>query len=203
MNEPPKFRNLSVVKPTDSPSQKERSITALELLLDGLTDEAKLREINRAFYDFAKGDPNGFGVQFAVLLQAHCLAMKDFPERAEELMKALTKKLSALMLSYQTTLKESVVEVKQHTNLATAQVESIKTAVRDDLRQHRAATDRQITELRQEIARLAGAAITFERHAGRLAEMTDNRIAWGLGLAFVSGGLLVTVIPWILRSLFH
>src|SRR5689334_2189473 len=107
MSDTPNAGGFSVVPSPEGRGRKERSIVALETLLDALTDEAKLKEINRAFYDFAKGDPNGFGVQFAVLLQAHCLAMKDFPERAEELIKSLTKKLSALMLSYQNTLKES------------------------------------------------------------------------------------------------
>ena len=39
MSESPKFRNLSVVKPADGPSQKERSIVALEFLLE---DEAEV-----------------------------------------------------------------------------------------------------------------------------------------------------------------
>jgi hypothetical protein len=162
------------------------------MLLRRYADETDRNAIRNAFYGFAAGDPNTFSVRFAVLLEAHATAMEMAPEVLKHRLAVMLKELRELMAAYQADVRRAAEKVTQH-----------EAAFNEALRQHRAATDRQIAELRQEIARNAEAAGKLQRHADRLSEMTDNRVAWGLGLAFVSGGLIVTVIPWLLHSLFH
>jgi len=127
MAEPPPFRDLSVVPGPDFPSAAppEKRLVALELLLEGLTDEAKLREINRASYHFAKGDPDGFAVQFAVLPQAHCLALKAGPERIHQAWEAETQRLGALLMAYQTALEDAAAAVTRQADASAAQGEAL------------------------------------------------------------------------------
>jgi hypothetical protein len=65
----------------------------LEILLDGCATDAERKAVREAFYTFAQGDPGGFSVQFAVLLQAHARVLKCAPER---LRKALSTELTPI-----------------------------------------------------------------------------------------------------------
>ena len=126
MGEPPCLSDLSVVPgPEPPPAEPETRRVALELLLEGLTDEAKLREVNRAFYHFARGDPDGFAVQFAVLLQAHCLALKAGPQRIHQALQTETQRLSALLMAYQTALEDAAAAVTRHAEASAAQGEAL------------------------------------------------------------------------------
>jgi hypothetical protein len=49
----------------------------LDMLLSGITDPSERKAVTEAFYDFAKGDPCGFSVRFAVLIKAHTLAIQN------------------------------------------------------------------------------------------------------------------------------
>ena len=100
-------------------------------------------------------------------------------------------------------LREAADTVTHQSAISAEQIESLKATLRDELRQHRDATERQIAELRQEVARNADAGSKFQRHADRLSEMTENRVAWGLALAFLSGILACALVPWIVHWLFH
>ena len=60
-------------QPPDSPE--------LEYLLHGCADETERNVVRHAFHTFALGDPGGFSIQFAALLQAHARALKSAPER--------------------------------------------------------------------------------------------------------------------------
>ena len=126
MAEPPRPSALSVVPGPEPPlPSPETRRVALELLLEGLTDEAKLREVNRAFYRFARGDPDGFAVQFAVLLQAHCLALKAGPQRIHQALAAETQRLGALLMAYQTALEDAAAAVTRQAGASAAQNEAL------------------------------------------------------------------------------
>jgi len=58
----------------------------LEILLGGCATDAERRAVGEAFYTFAQGDPGGFSVQFAVLLQAHACVLKCAPERLRKVL---------------------------------------------------------------------------------------------------------------------
>jgi hypothetical protein len=65
----------------------------LGILLNGCVTDAERKAVREAFYTFAQGDPAGFCVQFAVLLQAHARVLKCAPER---LRKALAMELTQM-----------------------------------------------------------------------------------------------------------
>jgi hypothetical protein len=56
----------------------------LEVMLSGCATDAERKAVRDAFHTFAQGDPGAFGVQFAVLLQAHANALKSASERITE-----------------------------------------------------------------------------------------------------------------------
>ena len=65
----------------------------LGILLSGCVTDAERRAVREAFYTFAQGDPGGFSVQFAVLLQAHARVLKCAPE---QFVKALATELAQM-----------------------------------------------------------------------------------------------------------
>src|ERR1700730_17657219 len=61
--------------------QQSPDSSELEFLLHGCTDDNERNVVRYAFHAFARGDPGGFSIQFAVLLQVHAPAPKSEPER--------------------------------------------------------------------------------------------------------------------------
>jgi hypothetical protein len=61
----------------------------VELLLTGVKDQAQRKQITSAYYEFAKGDPETFAVQFAVLLRAHAMSLKLLSARRRAIGKAI------------------------------------------------------------------------------------------------------------------
>ena len=51
-------------------AQQSPDSPELEFLLRGCTDDNERNVVRYAFHVFARGDPGGFSIQFAVLLQA-------------------------------------------------------------------------------------------------------------------------------------
>ena len=124
-------------------------------------------------------------------------------EAALSATRAENKRLAVLLDACKVALREAAETVTHQSAISAEQIESLKATLRDELRQHRDATERQIAELRQEVARNADAGSKFQRQADRLSEMTENRVAWGLALAFLSGILACALVPWIVHWLFH
>jgi hypothetical protein len=81
---------------------------ALELLLNGVKDQAQRKQITSAYYAFANGDPETFAVQFAVLLRAHAISLKLLPARLEKALSAETRKLGDLVIAHQNSVQRMV-----------------------------------------------------------------------------------------------
>jgi hypothetical protein len=74
-------------------AQQSPDSPELEFLLHGCSDDNARNVVRYAFHAFARGDPGGFSIQFAVLLQAHARALKSVPER---LRKVVAMELASL-----------------------------------------------------------------------------------------------------------
>lgn len=88
---------------------------ALELLLNGVKDQAQRKQITSAYYAFANGDPETFAVQFAVLLRAHAISLKLLPARLEKTLSAETRKLGDLVIAHQNSIQKMVSLLDQET----------------------------------------------------------------------------------------
>ena len=96
MSEQQKLLGFAQVSP-DSPE--------LEFLLHGCTDDNERNVVRYAFHAFARGDPGGFSIQFAVLLQAHARALKSVPERLRKVIAAELSTMSDSLVVHRLSIK--------------------------------------------------------------------------------------------------
>jgi hypothetical protein len=174
-----------------SPNGNQDRRPELGMLLRRYAQEADREAILNAYYKFASGDPETFPVQFAVLLEAHTKAMETAPELLKHRLGLMLKELREVMAAHQVDMRRCAEKVAQHEAL-----------IREELQRHRDATARQMAELRKEVGRIAEAAGEIQRHGDTLTYLTGKRIAWGLGLAAVSGAVVVVLLEMLCRFLF-
>lgn len=79
----------------------------LEIMLRGCVTDAERKAVREAFYVFAQGDPNGFCVQFAVLLQAHARVLKSAPERFRKAVAMELTQMTDVIISNRSALRNS------------------------------------------------------------------------------------------------
>ena len=79
---------------SQSPGQPE-----LEIMLRGCATDAERKAVGEAFYTFAQGDPGGFSVQFAVLLQAHARVLKCAPDRLRKVLASELAQVTDVIIS--------------------------------------------------------------------------------------------------------
>jgi len=151
MSEQQKSLGLAQVPP-DSPE--------LEFLLHGCTDDNERNVVRYAFHAFARGDPGGFSIQFAVLLQAHARALKSVPERL--------RKVVAMEL---TTLSDSLVEHR----LSIKEAESAIVKDAEEIRQGVVSLSEEIREFRTLINQMRETEITGREEL--LSNISEERKA--------------------------
>jgi len=151
MSEQQKSLGLAQVPP-DSPE--------LEFLLHGCTDDNERNVVRYAFHAFARGDPDGFSIQFAVLLQAHARALKSVPERL--------RKVVAMEL---TTLSDSLVEHR----LSIKEAESAIVKDAEEIRQGVVSLSEEIREFRTLINQMRETEITGREEL--LSNISEERKA--------------------------
>ena len=98
MSEQQKLLGFAQVSP-DSPE--------LEFLLHGCIDDNERNVVRYAFHAFARGDPGGFSIQFAVLLQAHARALKSVPERLRKVVATELATMSDSLVVHRLSIKEA------------------------------------------------------------------------------------------------
>jgi len=146
-------KSLGLVQvPPDSPE--------LEFLLHGCTDDNERNVVRYAFHAFARGDPGGFSIQFAVLLQAHARALKSVPERL--------RKVVAMEL---TTLSDSLVEHR----LSIKEAESAIVKDAEEIRQGVVSLSEEIREFRTLINQMRETEITGREEL--LSNISEERKA--------------------------
>jgi len=146
-------RSLGLAQvPPDSPE--------LEFLLHGCTDDNERNVVRYAFHAFARGDPDGFSIQFAVLLQAHARALKSVPERL--------RKVVAMEL---TTLSDSLVEHR----LSIKEAESAIVKDAEEIRQGVVSLSEEIREFRTLINQMRETEITGREEL--LSNISEERKA--------------------------
>ena len=132
----------------------------LEFLLHGCTDDNERNVVRYAFHAFARGDPDGFSIQFAVLLQAHARALKSVPERL--------RKVVAMEL---TTLSDSLVEHR----LSIKEAESAIVKDAEEIRQGVVSLSEEIREFRTLINQMRETEITGREEL--LSNISEERKA--------------------------
>jgi hypothetical protein len=169
---------------------------ALELLLNGVKDQAQRKQITAAYYAFANGDPETFAVQFAVLLRAHAISLKLLPSRLDKMLATEIHKMSDLVSAHQKSVEKMASLIKEEPPKSGGAEEKVASG---ELQMQLAA---HAEVLRTERERIASALVTNGRLHQKLAA---QRIILGLILSFMAGVLSVLffqhVLPLLLLSL--
>jgi nitrogen fixation/metabolism regulation signal transduction histidine kinase len=173
---------------------------AIELLLSGVKDQAQRKQITRAYYAFANGDPETFAVQFAVLLRAHATSLKLLPARLEKVLSAETRKLGDLVIAHQNSVQRmaSLLDQESRKN-GVGEGSDVYLKIQQAIENQLAA---QAEVLRTERERIGSTVATNGRLLQKLAA---QRMILGLIVSFIAGALSLLffqqVLPLLLRSL--
>ena len=109
----------------DFPGASHAISPELEFLLLGLTEPQKQTVID-AFYGFARGDAQGFNARFAVLLQVHALALRNYPSKFQKVFDAKIKDLGEEIGAQQAVVKESTAEILEASLESQRQVAALR-----------------------------------------------------------------------------
>jgi hypothetical protein len=150
---PPRKRRPTIVNGWTPPPAPE-----LRAVLTRFATPEEREAVIAAYFNQARGDPESYPVQMALVQRALFLALDAAPEEIGARLDATLDKLAELLGRQQAEVKTHTEAVKQHAELVSQQLEAIKAFVREELCQHREVTDRQIADLRQQTARNGAAA---------------------------------------------
>jgi hypothetical protein len=103
----------------------------LEYLLLGCADETERNVVRHAFHTFALGDPGGFSIQFAALLQAHARALKSAPERLRKAVATEFAAMSDFLAAYRSSLKDAEIAMGKNAEGFREQVVSLAEEARE------------------------------------------------------------------------
>ena len=152
----------------------------LEILLRGCATDAERNAVREAFYTFAQGDPGGFNVQFAVLLQAHARRLKCAPERLRKVLAAELTPVTDLIASNRLAVSTSASAIARDAADIRDQVVQLAEFYRD---------------LRELISKMhESEGVAREKFVARLARETS-------AMQEAAGSILSLSVRWILVAI--
>ena len=172
----------------DFPGSSHSISPELEFLLMGLTETQK-RTVIDAFYGFARGDAQGFNARFAVLLQVHALALRNYPSKLQKVFDAEIKNLGQEISGQQAIVKQSTAEILE----ASLESQRQLAALRDLVEGSEMGLEKSLREIQQQWDRHASgiqqAAEIVAEKADRLKAVSMNIII----LSVITGFMLACV----------
>ena len=172
----------------DFPGSSHSISPELEFLLMGLTETQK-RTVIDAFYGFARGDAQGFNARFAVLLQVHALALRNYPSKLQQVFDTEIKNLGQEIGGQQAVVKQSTAEILEASLESQRQI----AALRDLVEGSEMVLEKRLREIQQQWDRHASgiqqAAEIVAEKADRLKAVSMNIII----LSVITGFMLACV----------
>jgi hypothetical protein len=172
----------------DFPGSSHSISPELEFLLMGLTETQK-RTVTDAFYGFARGDAQGFNARFAVLLQVHALALRNYPSKLQKVFDTEIKNLGQEIGAQQAVVKQSTAEILEASLESHRQV----AALRDLVEGSEIRLEKKLREIQQQwdqhASGLQQAAEIVAEKADRLKSVSMNVII----LSVITGFMLASI----------
>lgn len=172
----------------DFPGSSHSISPELEFLLMGLTETQK-RTVIDAFYGFARGDAQGFNARFAVLLQVHALALRNYPSKLQQVFDTEIKHLGQEIGGQQAVVKQSTAEILE----ASLEFHRQVAALRDLVEGSEMRLEKRLREIQQQWDQHASgiqqAAEIVAEKADRLKSVSMNIII----LSVISGFMLASI----------
>ena len=187
-------RSLGLAQvPPDSPE--------LEFLLHGCTDDNERNVVRYAFHAFARGDPGGFSIQFAVLLQAHARALKSVPERFRKVVAMELATMSDSLAVHRLSIKEAesaivkdAGEIREGVVSLTEEIREFHTLVNQMRETEIPAREKFLSKISEERKKIQDAAES-------ILNISAKRILTAIAASYVMGLVSYPVILTLVRGL--
>jgi hypothetical protein len=184
-------------QPLDSPE--------LEYLLHGCADETERNVVRHAFHTFALGDPGGFSIQFAALLQAHARALKPAPERLRKAVAIEFAAISDSLAAHRSSLKEAEIAISESAEgiyeqvvSLTEETQELRTVISQMREAECAARVTLLTRVTEETRKVQDAAES-------ILDISTKRILTAIAAAYIMGvasyPVIAAQLSWVWKLL--
>jgi hypothetical protein len=177
----------------------------LEYLLHGCADETERNVVRHAFHTFALGDPGGFSIQFAALLQAHARALKSAPERLRKAVAMEFAVISDSLTVHRSSLKEAEITIGKNVEGIYEQVISLSEEtqeLRTVISQMREAEEAARATL---VTRVGGETKKIQDAAESILDISTKRILIAIAAAYLMGvasyPVIAAQLSWVWKLL--
>ena len=178
MREQQKLLGFAQVSP-DSPE--------LEFLLRGCTDDNERNVVRYAFHAFARGDPGGFSIQFAVLLQAHARALKSVPDRLRKVVATELATMSDSLVVHRLSIKEAESAIVKVAEEIRHRVVSLSEEIREFRSLINQIHETEIAAREKFLSRISEERKTIQDAAESILDISVKRILMAIAAAYVIG----------------
>jgi hypothetical protein len=192
MSEQQKLLGFAQVSP-DSPE--------LEFLLHGCTDDNERNVVRYAFHAFGRGDPGGFSIQFAVLLQAHARALKSVPDRLRKVVATELATMSDSLVVHRLSIKEAesaivkdAEEIRQGVVSLSEEIREFRTLINQMRETEIPAREKLLSTISEERKAIHDAAES-------ILDISVKRILMSIAAAYLMGLASYPVILTLVRGL--
>jgi hypothetical protein len=173
----------------------------LEFLLHGCTDDNERNVVRYAFHDFARGDPGGFSIQFAVLLQAHARALKSVPDRLRKVVATELATMSDSLVVHRLSIKEAesaivkdAEEIRQGVVSLSEEIREFRTLINQMRETEIPAREKLLSTISEERKAIHDAAES-------ILDISVKRILMSIAAAYLMGLASYPVILTLVRGL--
>ena len=172
----------------------------LEFLLHGCTDDNERNVVRYAFHAFARGDPGGFSIQFAVLLQAHARALKWVPERLRRVVAMELATMSESLAAHRLSIQEAERAIVKDTGEIREGVVSLTEEIREFRSLINQTRQTQIAAREEFLSRMSGERKAIQGAAESILDISVKRILMAIAAAYVMGLASYPVILALVRG---
>jgi len=191
MSEQQKLLGFAQVSP-DSPE--------LDFLLHGCTDDNERNVVRYAFHAFARGDPGGFSIQFAVLLQAHARALKSVPERLRKVVATELATMSDSLVVHRLSIKEAEGAIAKDAEEIREGVVSLTEEIREFRSLINQIHETEIAAREKFLSRIGEERKTIQDAAESVLDISVKRILIAIAAAYLMGLASYPVILALVRG---
>jgi hypothetical protein len=173
----------------------------LEFLLHGCTDDNERNVVRYAFHAFGRGDPGGFSIQFAVLLQAHARALKSVPDRLRKVVATELATMSDSLVVHRLSIKEAesaivkdAEEIRQGVVSLSEEIREFRTLINQMRETEIPAREKLLSTISEERKAIHDAAES-------ILDISVKRILMSIAAAYLMGLASYPVILTLVRGL--
>ena len=181
-------------------AQQSPDSPELEFLLHGCTDDNERNVVRYAFHAFARGDPGGFSIQFAVLLQAHARALKWVPERLRRVVAMELATMSESLAAHRLSIQEAERAIVKDTGEIREGVVSLTEEIREFRSLINQIHETEIAAREKFLSRIGEERKTIQDAAESVLDISVKRILIAIAAAYLMGLASYPVILALVRG---